>query len=192
MRSKGFRKNNATTGFSSVQDIMQYLREQWAGLFQRFLQERETMKQINIVRNMQATVDTLNQLVDYLTEEKRGSDETIKWILTQHHPIFARIAKETSTPYRVFFTNRQEMETWLRGRGWTHRSEGWEPEQEWSVKTQKKDAMRILCISTAKIFDDNQNLRVITPDNWDDEWVTSRLEKKQRDDFDDLDDEIPF
>jgi nucleoside 2-deoxyribosyltransferase len=182
-------KNNPVAGFTSVQDIMHYLKEQWAGLFQRFLQERELMKQINIVKDMQLTVDTLNQLVSYLSQEKKGSDETIKLILTQNHPIFSRIGKVTNAPYRVFFTNREEMKRWLRARNWNYRSDDWEPEQEWVLETPK--ITRILTIDIANIFDGNDNLKVIAPDDWEDEWVTV-VDQKPAANLDDLDDEIPF
>jgi len=148
-------KNNTTVGFHSVHDIMAYLREQWAGLFQGYLQEKEAIKQMNIVKDMESTVNTLNQLVNYLTKQKEGSEEAIKWILSQNHPIFSQIAKLTRTPYRVFFTNYDEMAKWLGARGWKKLDDkyDWESllQEEWASDPQK--ATHILKIHVGSIFD---------------------------------------
>ena len=151
------------------------------------------MKQMTIVKDMKSTVDTLNQLVNYLTKQKEGSEEAIKWILSQNHPIFSQLARLTGTPYRIFFTNRDEMARWLGARGWKklENEDDWEDlEEEWASEAQK--TIRILKINAASVFEDDGRLKVITPDNWDEEWVAVRREQKPDDTFSDLDDEIPF
>jgi nucleoside 2-deoxyribosyltransferase len=189
-------KNNATTPFGSVQDITNYLREQWAGLFQRFLRERELVGSINIMKDMQSTVETLNQLVSYLSKQKEGSDEVIKWVLTENHPIFAQIAKATSTSYRVYFKSKDEMATWLKARGWT---EEFDADFDFTKDVWTRDEnnyVRIMTLTVGEFFDDEGRLRVMTPDQWNAEWIrVDRQEKEKKSGssgYDDLDDEIPF
>ena len=61
-------------------------------------------------------------------------------------------------------------------KGWKKReSEEWDDlEEEWISESQK--SISVLTINTASIFDDNAHLKVITLDNWSDEWVTWRQE----------------
>ena len=50
-------------------------------MFQRFLKNQERQKEVQILKDLQANMQTLNQLVTYLTEEKQNSDEAIREIL---------------------------------------------------------------------------------------------------------------
>lgn len=108
--------NNPITPFGSAQDIVAFLREQWAGMFQRFLQNQERGKEVQIVKDLQENMQTLNQLITYLTEEKQNSDVAIREILRANHPIFGQLRKVLAIPYRVFFTTRAEFSQWLKSR----------------------------------------------------------------------------
>jgi len=106
--------NNQITGFGSAQDIVVFLREQWAGMFQRFLQNQERQREVQILKDLQANMQTLNQLVTYLSQEKQNSDGAIRDILLSNHPIFAQMAKLLGVPVRMFFTNRAELTKWVK------------------------------------------------------------------------------
>lgn len=191
-------RNNATAPFGSAQDITDYLREQWAGLFQRYLQERELIRPINILKDMQSTAETLNELVNYLSKEKEGSDEVVKWILTENHPIFAHLAKITNTPYRVYFKSKEEMAKWLEVRQWTERvGDDFSLDEDVWVQDEK-EYFKVMTLRAREIFDNDGRLRAMTPDQWDVEWIKVHREKKDEGRkrvagrYDDLDDEIPF
>jgi hypothetical protein len=106
--------NNQITGFGSAQDIVVFLREQWAGMFQRFLQNQERQREVQILKDLQANMQTLNQLVTYLSQERQNSDGAIRDILLSNHPIFAQMAKLLGVPVRMFFTNRAELTKWVK------------------------------------------------------------------------------
>jgi hypothetical protein len=58
-------KNNPIASFENAQEIIDYLKEQWAGLFQRYLQEQNRLKEVALVESMSSTAQTLNQLVTF-------------------------------------------------------------------------------------------------------------------------------
>jgi hypothetical protein len=60
--------NNAIKDFDGASDIILFLREQWAGLFQRYLQERERINEQSLVKNLQSTASTLQNLVTYFNK----------------------------------------------------------------------------------------------------------------------------
>ena len=68
----GLPNNNQITPFGSVQDIITFLREQWAGMFQRFLQNDERQREVQILKSLQANMQTLDQLVTYRHNRKNG------------------------------------------------------------------------------------------------------------------------
>lgn len=165
--------NNPITPFGSVQDIITFLREQWAGMFQRFLQNEERQREYELVKDLQANMQTLNQLVTYLTSEKQNSDQAIRDILTANHPAFAELQKLLSIKYRVFFTNRTEFVHWLRAREYKGVDvDAWDdPDvEEWI--NSKLTPPKILKVSSKKVFDGAGNLIIYTPQQWDNDWIT--------------------
>lgn len=170
--------NNPISPFETARDITEYLRDQWAGLFQHFLQEQVHRKEVQVLEKMETTAQTLDQLVNYLTEERRDSNLAIHEILLTNHPIFARLRKVTNTPYRLFFSNHNELAEWLQARSYAQLdpSESDDPQfEEWMRKLNERSAL-LLGIKTS-LFDADGRLRVFTPQDWEDEWVTRKIHK---------------
>ncbi len=170
----GLPNNNPITPFGSAQDILVFLREQWAGMFQRFLRNEGRQREVDILKDLQANMQTLNQLVTYLTEEKQNSDEAIREILRSNHPIFAQLKKLLGVWYRVFFTTRAELSQWLLSR--TYTSVEWvlwdDPEyEEWIKSFDSPKPSKLLKISKS-VFDEKGNLVIYTAQQWNSNWVS--------------------
>jgi len=181
----GLPNNNSITPFSSAQDITTFLREQWAGMFQRFLQTQGKEKEITILKNLQANMQTLDRLITYLTEEKQNSDDTIREILRASHPIFQQLRTVLDVGHRVFFTTRAELTEWLATLNFTYVApEHWDdPEHaEWL----RSDPFPSLLLKISKdVFDDKGDLVIYTAQQWRSEWITTKS-------VENTDDDIPF
>lgn len=162
-------RNNPIAPFESSNDIVQYLKTQWSGIFQRFLQEQKRLSEIKTLDEMKSVSNTLQELVKFLTEERRNKDEAIKNILMSNHPAFRRFAELTNTTYRVFFTNINELNTWLKARGWKEIPEeefDKDSYREWLNKVNNK-----YIALKEDIFDDRNILKFYDENNWSDEWI---------------------
>jgi hypothetical protein len=165
---KALPQNNPIAPFETAQDIVDFLKAQWAGQFQRFLQKQSRLKEIRLVESMEATANTLDQLVVFLTEERRSQDQAIQDILLSNHPAFQQLRSLTGTPYRVFFTNHRELAAWLKARGYSFVSkERWDDPkyEEWLLK---EDLLKIF----TDIFDEDGKLKVYTGEEWNEDWIT--------------------
>jgi hypothetical protein len=179
-------KNNPIAPFETNTDITNYLTEQWAGLFQRFLQQQQRASELGVLEEMNAVATTLRELVTFLTQEKQSGDAAIKSILLANHPAFRRLAILTKTPYRVFFSNRTEMEKWLKARGWSEiPPEHHDPD---SVEEWTHDKMGYLLFKT-NLFDEDGRLKVFTEDDWYEDSITFAKPAKQSMP---ADDDVPF
>lgn len=178
----GLPNNNAITGFGTAQDIVSFLREQWAGMFQRFLQQQGRQKEAQLVKDLQSNMQTLNELVKYLSTEKQNSDEAIKEILTSNHPIFSQLQTLLKVAYRVYFKNREELSAWLRSARQYDvvPEDSWDGPgfEEWMKREKDKPTFKLLKISR-RAFDIHGDLVVYTAKEWDKEWVT--LEERKDD-----------
>ena len=168
---EGLPKNNPIQGFESSEDIVHFLREQWAGLFQGFLQEQRRLKEINLLQGLENTASTLNQLINFLTEDRKGAVSAVRDILITNHPAFERLSKLLAVNYRIFFLSRQELSRWLKARSYEVLvSSKWDnpDEEEWLMAQGKKQY--VLKVKSV-LFDDIGNLRPIHKADWNDDYI---------------------
>ena len=162
-------KNNPITPFQTASDIIEFLRSQWAGLFQRFLQDQKRLEEFRALDEMRSMTRTLEQLVRFLTEERRDKDDAIQQILIANHPVFHRLREMTGTTYRVFFTHEEELNQLassskvgipfpLNFDNGSYR--------EWT-NAETNRYIRL----TEPIFDEEGRLKVYSEDTWNDEWL---------------------
>ena len=166
--------NNPITPFEVANDISSFLKQQFAGLFHRFLQEQKRQQEVRVLDEMHSVAKTLNELVSFLTVERKNSDDAIKSILLANHPAFRILAKLTKNPYRVFFTTRKEMAAWLGARKWEQVAEDQffpESVDEWQKETRENTEYLIF---TKEIFDENDRLLTFTVDDWQEDWIQRR------------------
>lgn len=162
--------NNQVKGFDTVQEINSYLKEQWSGLFQRLLNESARQKEVNLIEDLKNTSKTLNQLVNYLIDEKSQGNQAIQNILLSTHPAFDEIKRLLEIPYRVFFQNVDELSALLKARQYDQEDffESWSVTGFISWKRQKADVyLRV----SEDIFEDGR-LKIYTPNEWKKEWIS--------------------
>ncbi|ENP8343843.1 DUF4062 domain-containing protein [Vibrio harveyi] len=157
--------NNQIQSFNSVVDITSHLKEQWAGLFQRLLSEEIRKRELSIIDEINNTSSTLKSLVTYLTKEKEKGNTTIENILLNNHPAFEELRKKISLGHRVFFQNIKELRELLETYGYTDCSFFDDDDIDYV-----KGGIHLI-ISEA-IFDEQQNLKIFTPENWKDEYIS--------------------
>jgi hypothetical protein len=184
-------RNNQIIEFRQAEEISIHLREQWAGLFQRFLQEQEQLPDRRAADDLHAALKTVNQLVTFLTNERREQGSTISEILLANHPIFARLRQVTATPYPVFFRTYDDMNALLKARKWkTVQPDKWDSQDhaEW-IKGEPDSSLSELLKIAVQVFEDGK-LRIYTMDEWNDEWVALSLYDPRSDGP--SDEEVPF
>lgn len=169
-------RNNQIIEFRQAEEIAKHLREQWAGLFQRFLQEQEQFPDRRAADDLHEALKTVNQLVSFLTNEKREQGGIINEILLTSHPIFARVREITNTPYPVFFRTYEEMSALLKARKWRPVDpENWDAQNvaEW-LKDEPGESYAHLLKVSLDIFVDGK-LAIYTNAEWDSAWVQTSI-----------------
>lgn len=162
--------NNTIHGFETSTDISTFLKEQWAGLFQRFLQDQTRNKELSIIKGIENTAKTLNQLVTFLTEEKRGSENVINEILLSNHPAMEQVKDLLKIPYRVFFANREEFTDLIKARGYreSNLNTPIDIEQTWEII---KGDTKYELIYNDDIFNADNKLKVYTKEEWNPNFI---------------------
>jgi len=185
--------NNPVFDFSYPQDITRILREQWAGLFQRLLQEEAERPPLQLLSELKTTAMTLRQVAMALVGPKEHQSSVIRDILLLNHPAFSAICGLLRIRHRIVFTDITELDALLRVKNYKKLDEEeWDEPNvvEWMGQPSLKNAAGaspLLKVSKMLFADDGQ-LHPLFDGQWNDSLV--RLEWYSPDDSDDED--IPF
>lgn len=175
---------NPIEAFETSDDIFRFLREQWAGLFQRLLQESSRQNEIGIIEGLKSTAATLNHLVTFLTEERSKGDLAIRDILLSTHPAFSAVKSAAKIPYRVIFYTYEELDALLGARNF-RLDDVFAPEGSYDWDNAKAGyGVRV----RKEIFDEDGKLKIFQPDEWNGDWVERYSLSKSPDPIED----IPF
>lgn len=154
--------NNPITPFQTASDITDFLRNQWAGLFQRFLQEQKRRQEIRDLDKIKSVSGTLRELVKFVTVERKDDDNALQQVLLANHPVFHRFQELTGTPYRVFFTTEEELNRWLVAQNWLPVAE--RAYEEGSIREWFSNEYEQYIRLTEMIFDEESRLQLYTED----------------------------
>lgn len=174
--------------FEHASDIVRLLQEQWAGLFQRLLQDHGKVTEAATLQEIKATADTLRQLVTFLSEERRDSSETVKEILLSNHPLFSHIRQLLSLKFPVLFRNTRDLAGFLAALDWNpvDPPEWDDPKVMEYVRSTDRNT-QILKIARS-LFDKEGRLRVGTAE----EFSKSSVELETHEPGAPSEDDIPF
>jgi hypothetical protein len=184
---KNLNANNNIKGFETASDISKYLKEQFAGLFQRFLEEQTRIKEVSLIRNLEKTAQTLNKLVNFLSDENKGQTEEINKILMINHPLTETLRTKLDIPYNFYIEGFMDMKKLLDARGFKEIEVDLFDDDdfvsEW-VKTanRKKHILKI----ADSLFDEEKKLKFIKRTEWNDNFVELRETEEPEDD------DLPF
>lgn len=154
---------NPIEPFETVEDIIKYLREQWAGLFQRLLATNSRKIESQLISDIKNSSETLSNLVNILVKAKENeSPDQVRDILMMNNPAFGAIKKVAGINYRVIFYNLDELSDLLSARGYELEHSPDEKEFYYFNNNKNKKCIRV----KSSIFDKNI-LKVITPSEWD-------------------------
>lgn len=193
---KNLDSNNNIKGFDSASDITKYLKEQFAGLFQRFLHEQTRIKEVSLINNLQKTANTLNKLVNFLSEENKDKEVEINKILMINHPLVEILSETLAIPYNFYIEEYSDLNKFLNARRFKENSEIAVNENgdeiiskyyEWVSEGSKEDTY--LYISKS-LFETNGKLKFVKKSEWNDDFIETEV--VQHNQTDDDDDGFPF
>jgi hypothetical protein len=181
--------------FNNVEELCDYLKEQWAGLFQKLLAKEAKWNEKSILDEMKKTSRSLKELVGYIMEERNNASEAFNQVIFANHPCSTQIAELTNTPYRVYFANFEEMNKWLQARNYKYEGADHSLSHNYTKKSTIRDSNIIEELTIFKeIFEEESgNLKTAGNMEWSKDFIKfDRQEIPFKPASDDLEDEIPF
>lgn len=184
---KSLNANNNIKGFETASEITKYLKDQFAGLFQRFLEEQTRIKEISLIRNLEKTAQTLNKLVNFLSDENKGQAEEINKILMINHPLVETLRTKLEIPYNFYIEGFADLKQLLQARNFKEiEPELWDIGISTWIKTANRK--KTIITITNNLFDDDNKLKFIKRTEWNDKYLTFKEEEEEES----LDYDLPF
>lgn len=162
--------NNNIKGFETASDITRYLKEQFAGLFQRFLESQTRIREASLIETLEQTANTLTRLVNFLTEKHEGQTEDINRILMINHPLISELQKKLGISYNIYIEGEADLNKLLSSRRFEQvQSAGdyFEWQRRRPLRFGGKERLKI----SKSIFDDDHKLKYFNRGSWEDKYV---------------------
>lgn len=162
--------NNNLKDFETSSDITQYLKSQFAGLFQRFLEEQTKLREASLIHNLQETTKNLDSLVGYLRTENEGKKDEINRILKMNHPLVSDLRNKLKIPYNFYIEGYKDLIELLNARGFKEDKDN-EDANYYIWRKKIKNDTKERCVKIAKIiFDEEGILLYVKLTDWQDKY----------------------
>lgn len=122
--------NNNIKDFETSEDITCYLREQFAGLFQRFIDDQRRIKEVNLIAELERTSKNLNQLVEFLSNQSKDQQEEINQILMINHPLVNWLRPKLDIKYNFYIVGYDDLCQLMQARRFTNLGEMTDPDSD--------------------------------------------------------------
>jgi hypothetical protein len=186
----GLPKNNPIHPFETAEDITSFLREQWAGIFQSFLREKDRTREVSLTLRLEQTAATLDRLVQFLSKQNETHEDILGQIVLANHPAFQSIAKLLGIKFRVFFESLEELGALLEAYSYEEAADPFEEEEYlmWERLNRQKTEKRVLSLKR-EMFAEDGKVKPYGSIKWDEKWATLETKPIQAEV---TDDDIPF
>ena len=183
------KNNNNIKGFETAEEITNYLREQFAGLFKQFITDSKKLKEALVIKDLESTAKTLKELVDYLNKENKDKNTEISQIIRVNHPIVNALKKALNISYNIYIEGVNDLHNLMKTYGYKC-AEDDAQKSNWvkEVLNQQGKVLYKIFISP-QLFDNNGKLKYFNVSEWNDAYVnkTEEIKNSQIDD-----DDLPF
>lgn len=181
------KNNNNIKGFETAEEITNYLREQFAGLFKQFITDSKKLKETLVIKDLENTAKTLKELVDYLNKENKDKDVEISQIIRANHPIVNAIKKALNISYNIYIEGETDLQSLMKTYGYQI-AEDENHQLNWVKEIlNQQDRIQIRIYVSPLLFDENGKLKYFNVSEWNDNYVVRKEIKTSL-----IDDDLPF
>ncbi|AOA00704.1 hypothetical protein BFC22_11675 [Carnobacterium divergens] len=182
-------KNFPITDFESVNDIIDSLRSQFAGLFQNLLQRETTLTESKTLYDLNSVSTNMENMVEKMTETNNEVLNMLNSTLFVTHDVTAKLMSTLSLPlndYRILIHDKKGMISFIETIGFIKTDEPFIDEYKRSYLDRK---LQFLTISEKIFNDQDQLLRYVDHETLENAFTFKEEEKTV---LNLADDDLPF
>ena len=179
---KNLPNNNNIKDFESADNIISYLREQFAGLMKKFFIQEQRENETNLIRDINNTATTLKELVDYIQLTNKDKEDELKEIIKTSHPIIGELKKYLNIKYKFYIEDFNDLKNLLSARSFREADNN--KKEYIFTRYYQEDGESDKLFIDKSIFDNNMKLKLYRPAEWKEDFISFKREK--------IEDNLPF
>lgn len=148
--------NNNIKTFDSSAEIQEYLKEQFAGLFQSFLEASAKAKDFSLSKKLENLAEKFEQLSTKYDQTNNNIEQTLHNVQYVTHPVVHHLSSLMNIQYGIWFDDYTKLNALLRAYGWT--SEEREDVYRWKHDTSIDNNIDVISVSKI-LFDETGKLK---------------------------------
>lgn len=147
--------NNNIKTFESSSEIQDYLKEQFAGLFQSFLESSAKAKDYSITNKLETLAERFEQLSQKYDCTNQAIEKAIYTNQYIIHPVVQKIASFLELGYGIWFDDYAKLNALFDAYGWN--AEEGDDVYRWSHETSITGSIDVISLAKS-LFDENGKL----------------------------------
>ena len=157
--------NNNIKTFESSSEIQDYLKEQFAGLFQSFLESSAKTKDFSLSKKLEDLAERFEKLSEKYEESNKIVSEALYSNQYVTHPVVQKISAIMDIQYGIWFDDYSKLNALLIAYGW--RSEEEEEYYRWTHETSIADSIDVIHVSKSLFTETGKLKAIIYPLSFD-------------------------
>lgn len=109
----GLPNNNQIFAFENSREITEYLKEQWSGLFQRFLREESKKEEISLAKQLKEQINSLDTITKYLKEENKDNGKDLSEFVFLNNKLLLWLKSKLGISYNFYIKNLSDLKNLL-------------------------------------------------------------------------------
>ncbi len=105
--------NNQIVSFSKTSEIIEYLKEQWSGLFHEYLIEETKKEEISLAIKLKEQIENFNNIIEYLKENNEKIDSTLKKFEIYNNNFLSKLREILRLPQSFYVKNISDLNKML-------------------------------------------------------------------------------
>lgn len=149
--------NNQIVPFSKTSEIIEYLKEQWSGLFHEYLIEETKKEEISLAKELREQISDFSMIVNYLKENNDKVNNTLEEFSYFNNLFLDELVKILKLPKTIYIKSKRDLEMIMSTMLYTEEEFlGYEDYYIWKKSTDKYN--HEILVST-ELFDENGKLK---------------------------------
>lgn len=181
--------NNQIVPFSKTSEIIEYLKEQWSGLFHEYLIEETKKEEISLAKELREQINNFSMIVDYLKENNNKVNNTLEEFSYFNNLFLDELVKILKLPKTIYIKSKRDLEMIMNIMSYTEEEFlGFEDYYVWEKSVNKYNYKISISV---ELFDENNKLKKDINEIFD-KSKSLIYERTEIENYEDEEEEFPF
>lgn len=151
--------NNQIVSFSKTSEIIEYLKEQWSGLFHEYLIEETKKEEISLALKLKEQIENFNNIIEYLKENNEKINSALNEFMIYNNNFLLKLREFLCLPQSFYVKNINDLDKMLNAMYYFQDYSYYYDRNYYSWKKLESNNNPYYLRISKDLFDENGNLK---------------------------------